>query len=176
VEVTRLPAAKSTTRRTRLASFLCQSMVLPNILHAACCNFLSGHRSAMSALAVGPAWSCSKARSFLASPHCATARSFSRARRERGQPFPEGAATAVGMRRSAAVHGSPLVCLAPRRCRAVAVRRPAGLLPDVSTWPTDPACGRWENAAAESKQISGLVTPRVVCWLLAAAQGVCVSA
>jgi hypothetical protein len=37
-------------------------------------------------------------------------------------------------------------------------------------------CGRWENAAAESKQISGLVTPRVFCWLLAAAQDVCVSA
>jgi hypothetical protein len=37
------------------------------------------------------------------------------------------------------------------------------------------ARGRWENAAAESKQISGLVTPRVFCWLLAA-QDVCVSA
>jgi hypothetical protein len=24
-----------------------------------------------------------------------------------------------------------------------------------SAWPTDPACGRWENAAAESKQITG---------------------
>ena len=45
-----------------------------------------------------------------------------------------------------------------------------------SAWSTDPACGRWENAAAESKQISGLVTPRVFCWLLAAAQDVCVSA
>jgi hypothetical protein len=31
----------------------------------------------------------------------------------------------------------------------------------VSAWPTDPACGRRENAAAESKQISGLTTPRV---------------
>jgi hypothetical protein len=30
-----------------------------------------------------------------------------------------------------------------------------------SACPTDPACGRWENAAAESKQISGLMTPRV---------------
>jgi hypothetical protein len=37
-------------------------------------------------------------------------------------------------------------------------------------------CGRWENAAAESKQISGLVTPRVFGWLLAAAQDVCASA
>jgi hypothetical protein len=32
----------------------------------------------------------------------------------------------------------------------------------------------WENAAAESKQISGLATPRVFCWLLAA-QDVCAS-
>jgi hypothetical protein len=39
-----------------------------------------------------------------------------------------------------------------------------------SAWPTGPACARWENAAAESKQISGLVTPRVFCWLLLAAQ------
>jgi hypothetical protein len=30
-----------------------------------------------------------------------------------------------------------------------------------SAWPTDPACGRRENAAAESKQISRLMTPRV---------------
>jgi hypothetical protein len=26
-----------------------------------------------------------------------------------------------------------------------------------SACPTDPACGRWENAAAESKQVSGLM-------------------
>jgi hypothetical protein len=47
-----------------------------------------------------------------------------------------------------------------------------GIEPDYqSVWPMDPACGSWENAAAElpaeSKQISGLVTPRVFCWLLA---------
>ena len=28
-----------------------------------------------------------------------------------------------------------------------------------SAWSTDPACGRWENAAAESKQISGWFDP-----------------
>jgi hypothetical protein len=40
-----------------------------------------------------------------------------------------------------------------------------------SLWDLRPAVdGRWENAAAESKQISDLVTPRVSagCWLLAA--------
>jgi hypothetical protein len=31
---------------------------------------------------------------------------------------------------------------------------------DEPAWPTDPACGRRENAAAESKQISGLMAPR----------------
>ena len=37
-----------------------------------------------------------------------------------------------------------------------------------SAWSTDPACGRWENVAAESKQISGWFDPaRVFCWLLA---------